>query len=187
MARPKLPKEEKKIKLRNMDTKFGAAETLKITLKKFKRKKEYSEGFITGYFHSYYNEYVIKPRLLEYIDKYENGLGSKALSEKFDNQLSLDTPKQQEFARDFLYDWYCKTVIGERVNDFFNQLVVTMGPRNWVVTWIGHGQLTREKMYSYFPNESEVILRFIEDSYDRWYDEAVIAASERYISSNSGF
>ena len=59
MARPKLPKEEKKIKLRNMDTKFGAAETLKITLKKFKRKKEYSEGFITGYFHSYYNEYVI--------------------------------------------------------------------------------------------------------------------------------
>ena len=51
--------------------------------------------------------------------------GSKEFYEKFDNQLSLDTPKQQDFARDFLYDWYCKTIIGEKVNEFFSQLVKT--------------------------------------------------------------
>jgi hypothetical protein len=173
--------------LSNMDTKFGAIQTLTTTLKKFKRKKQYSEKFVIGYFHSYYNDSVIKPRLLEYIGKYENGLNCKEFSENFDNQLSLDTPKQQEFARDFLYDWYCKTIIGEKVNEFFSQLVITMGPRNWVVTWIGHGQLTKEKMYRYFPNEPEIILRFISESYDKWYEEAVITASKRYINSNSGF
>jgi hypothetical protein len=168
-------------------SKYSATAGLKVILKKFGNKNKYSEDFITGYFHSYYNEYVIAPRVEKYLKNYQSGIKYQELSENFDKELSLDTYKQVEYAKDLLYKWYSENVINDKVKEFFKELVITMGPRNWVVSWIGHGPLTKEKMHKYFIGESEIIYEFIENAYDEWYAEAVVLASERYISSNSGF
>jgi hypothetical protein len=167
--------------------KYSATSGLNVILKKFGNKNKYSVEFITAYFHSYYNEYVIAPRVEKYLKNYQSGVKYKELSENFDKELSLDTYKQVEYAKELLYKWYSENVINDKVKEFFQELVITMGPRNWVVTWIGHGPLTKEKMHKYFIGESEIIYEFIENAYDEWYSEAVVAASERYISSNSGF
>lgn len=173
--------------LQNNSSKYSATEGLNVILKKFGNKNKYSVDFITGYFHSYYNEFVIGPRVEKYLKNYKSGVKYQELSENFDKQLSLDTYKQVEYAKELLYKWYSKNIINNKVNEFFQELVITMGPRNWVVSWIGHGLLTKEKMHKYFIGESEIIYEFIENAYDEWYANAVVAASERYISSNSGF
>jgi hypothetical protein len=172
--------------LNSVGDKYGATNGLQVMLKHFNRKKQYSPDFITAYFHSYYNEYIIRPRVERYIKNYQSGVKYKELSEKFDTQLSLDTYKQVEHAKTLLYEWYSKNVIQNKIQEFFQELVITMGTRNWVVTWIGRGPLTKEKMQNYFIGETEIIYEFIEKAYDDWYSEAVVAASERYISKNSG-
>lgn len=173
--------------LKDYGYKYSATEGLHKILKKFGNKNKYSDDFITSYFHSYYNEYIIGPRVEKYLKNYQSGIKYQELSENFDKELSLDTYKQVEYAKDLLYKWYSQNVINDKVQEFFRELVITMGPRNWLVTWIGHGPLTKEKMHKYFIGESEIIYEFIENAYDEWYANAVVAASERYISSNSGF
>lgn len=83
-------------------------------------------------------------------------------------------------------NWYKDTIIDEKINDLLSQLVVTLGPRNWKVTWIGHGELTRPKIESVFGNQSPSIYEYIMKRYDVWYDSAVEKASDRLISSNYG-
>jgi len=60
-----------------------------------------------------------------------------------------------------------------------SQLVITLGARNWVVTWIGHGPLSKATLLKNFMSESEVHHNFILDMYDKWYEDAVMQASER--------
>lgn len=179
-----LIKELDKINL-EMGVKIGAADLLKSLLTKFKRKHTYSENFIITQFHQYYNEKILLPRLIEYIDSYKEGIFSKEFHDNFKNKLNLDTIKQHEYAKDFLYNWYSDQVIGDKVRDLFSEFVITMGPRNWIVTWIGQGILDKNKLLKYFKNESEEILEYIVTAYDKWYEEAVITASERIMFNNS--
>jgi hypothetical protein len=150
------------------------------------RKQLYHEEFITNFFNDFYKEKYIIPTLNELISLYKEGDSSKSLIESLQSRIDYETDYQQKFATNWLNEWYSNTVIGDKLNDFFSQLIVTLGSKNWVVTWIGHGPLSQTKMLSNFAGESDFHTKYILSSYDKWYEEAVIEASERLVKKGWG-
>jgi hypothetical protein len=145
----------------------------------------YNGGFIENYFNDYYKETVIDPLLKKILKSFHVEAGSNALIETISERINFETPKIYQYALNYLNEWYANTVIGDKVKDFLSQLVITLGTRNWVVTWIGHGPLSREKLLSQFKDENECHHKFIVKMYDEWYETAVIDASERTLMRNN--
>lgn len=139
---------------------------------------EYHEDFIKNVFLEHYKETYFKSKLDEYIEKFNTDLGSIRLIEDYQDEFILEHHEIITYAKNYLNRWYSETVIGDKVKDLLSQLVITLGPRNWVVTWIGHGQLSKANLLKNFMNESSVHHQFIIDMYDKWYDKAIMEASE---------
>ena len=99
----------------------------------------------------------------------------------FQDEFILEHQQLITFAKEYLNNWYSETVIGGKIKDMLSQLVITLGPRNWVVTWIGHGPLSKATLLKNFITESEFHHQFILNMYDKWYEEAVMEASDRVI------
>jgi hypothetical protein len=124
-------------------------------------------------------------KVLHVVDHRVNGGGFKGLElssrllEDYQDEFILEHYQLIKYAKDDLNNWYAEKVIGGKVRDFLNQLVITLGPRNWIVTWIGHGPVSRAKILNNFINEGEFHHKFIIDMYDKWYEEAVIYASDK--------
>ena len=158
-------------------------EALKICNEKY--KLQYHEGFITSVFLDYYKDKFIIPKLDDYIKLFNAELGSKRLIDDFQDEFILEHHQLINFAKEYLNNWYSETVIGGKVKELLSQLVITLGPRNWVVTWIGHGPLSKATLLKNFINESTFHNQFILDMYDKWYEGAVIEASDRVIRNPS--
>ena len=152
-------------------------QVLKICTEKY--KYQYHEDFITSLFLDYYKDKFITPKLDKYIKTFNAELGSNRLIDDFQDEFILEHHKLITYAKEYLNNWYLETVIGGKVKDMLSQLVITLGARNWVVTWIGHGPLSKATLLKNFMNESEVHHNFILDMYDKWYEDAVMQASER--------
>jgi hypothetical protein len=162
----------------------GLAKTIKHFVKG-KRKKEYTESFITNYFNEFYKENFMRPLVIKLRDLFNVELGSTVLIKDLENRIENENPQQREYALNFLNEWYSETVIGKKLETFFNELVITLGPRNWIVTWVGHGALSREKLLRNFLHEDEYHHKYIMKMYDKWYELEVIEASERMMNRNS--
>lgn len=152
-------------------------EVLKTCTEKF--KFQYHEDFITSLFLDYYKDKFITPKLDKYIKSFNAELGSKRLIDDFQDEFILEHHQLITYAKEYLNNWYSDTVIGGKVKDMLSQLVITLGPRNWVVTWVGHGPLSKATLLKNFLTESEFHHQFILNMYDKWYEEAVMEASER--------
>lgn len=166
----------------------GFVKISESVLKQFADTQKYNRGFVLEYLSDYYNQAVLLPKLekhIQYLKKVDSDRLSfdKAITD-FENELKFEGFQQREYANEYLLTWYKDTVIDEKINDLFSQLVVTLGPRNWKVTWIGHGELTRPKIESIFGSQSPSIYEYIMKRYDVWYDGAVERASERLMSKN---
>ena len=140
---------------------------------------EYHEEFVTNLFLDYYKDKHLIPKLENYKNLFNTELGSSRLIEDYQDEFILEHYQLIKYAKKDLNDWYAEKVIGGKVRDFLNQLVITLGPRNWIVTWIGHGPVSRAKILNNFINEGEFHHKFIIDMYDKWYEEAVIYASDK--------
>ena len=120
----------------------------------------------------------------ESIDEYLNGLDTVANSNELINNSPLNVEIENEKILKpnlkVLNEWYHERFIREKLDDFFNELVITLGPNNWRVTWIGHGELTKDKIL-YYLREDKYHLSYITQRYDEWYSNAIIEASERYM------
>lgn len=162
----------------------------KKIFKKFSDTTKYNKGFVLEYFSDYYNETILIPKLELHVEYLRNIQTNKLSFDKtiadFENQLKFEGFKQQEFVREYLLKWYKDTVIDEKIDDLFSQLVITLGSRNWKVTWVGHGELNRPKIESIFGNQSPSIYSYIMKRYDEWYDTAISIAAEKLISENFG-
>jgi hypothetical protein len=128
---------------------------------------------------------VINPLLKNIQEKFRPEDGSNVLVNSISERITFETYTIYQYALKELNEWYANTVITDKMNDFLNQLVITLGTRNWVVTWVGHGPLSREKILSQFKEENEYHHKFIVDMYDEWYEIAVIDASERTLLRNN--
>lgn len=174
--------------VKKQDLRKGFVKISESVLKKFADTQKYNKGFVLEYLSDYYNQAILLPKLekhIEYLKMVDSERLSfdKAISD-FETELKFEGFQQREFANEYLMTWYKDTVIDEKINDLFSQLVVTLGPRNWKVTWIGHGELTRPKIESIFGSQSPSIYEYIMKRYDVWYDGAVERASERLMNNN---
>lgn len=173
--------------LENMDGTRGSGMCLNECLRHFKGNETFGEAFVTNNFNSYYNEKFIMPKVSEYVKQVNLEKGSKLMIDEFIESLNDETFIQKDKATKALHDWYSEKVIGDKVRSFLTQLVMTLGKRNWQVTWIGHGPITRNQFLSQFKDESDFHHDFIMMTYDDWYDTKVIEASERMmLRSSSG-
>jgi hypothetical protein len=158
--------------------------------KRFPNEYVYNKGFMIDYASDYYNEKVLIPKLETHIEYLKNINVEKLSYDKtisdFETQMKFEGFKQQEFVRQYLLTWYKDTVIDKKINKLLSELVITLGPRNWIVTWIGHGELTRPKIESTFGSQSPSIYEYIMTRYDKWYEIAVEQAADRLISKNYG-
>lgn len=143
-----------------------------------KTKGKYNTGFIKSYFYEYHKIKNINPRLNDYVKNINN-------SNEIVNIIADDLEYEPSFIRDYvltyLNDWYCQSILGEKIQDLFRQFVVTLGKQNWKVTWVGHGEVTREKIKQHFPDESEPILKIIFEKYSNWYQEEITDSCERML------
>ena len=154
----------------------------KIT-KKFYLK--YHETFLSNTFNEYYFNKYLLPKIEEYKENFNESKGSLKLILDFERELLGENYKITEMVKNHLNNWYADKYIGAKVKDFLSQLVITLGARNWIVTWIGHGQVSKNKILNLFKDENEFHHEYILNMYDNWYDEAVIDASERAMKHQS--
>lgn len=174
--------------LETLDMTEGSVKLLFKSINRFSHghdKGLYNVTFIENYFNDYYKENVIDPQLKNILKTFVPESGSNTLIETISDKINYETTTIYQYALKFLNEWYANTVIGGKMKDFLTQLVITLGTRNWVVTWIGHGPLSREKILSQFKDENEYHHKFIVDMYDEWYELAVIEASERTLMRNN--
>lgn len=143
---------------------------------------EYSKTFITNLFLDEYKDKIIIPILDDYKLNIDGETGSLVMISRLEQILDGEEEKLVEFSKDYLNHWYSETMIGEKVRDFLSQLVITLGAKNWVVTWIGHGPVTKEKLLNQFSNENTYVYELIIQMYEKWYDENIIEASEKIMN-----
>ena len=159
------------------------SEVLKTCTEKY--KFQYHEDFITSLFLDYYKDKHITPKLDKYIKGFNSELGSKRLIDDFQDEFILEHHQLITYAKEYLNKWYSDTVIGGKVRDLLSQLVITLGPRNWVVTWVGHGPISKATLLKNFIVESDFHHQFILDMYEKWYEEAVMEASDRVMRNST--
>jgi hypothetical protein len=63
-----------------------------------------------------------------------------------------------------------------------SQLVITLGANNWVVTWIGHGQITESNIIEKF-GQNQYHTSIIMSKYRSWYNNSIIDASTKVMEN----
>lgn len=147
-------------------------------IKHFKDKKTYEEGFIKNVFYNYHKQHNITPKLYELTKRIQN---SNQIIEIVSEKMEFEPSIIRDFVLEYLNDWYSTSILGEKITNFFRQFVVTLGPTNWKVTWIGHGEITQAMIRQEFRDESEHQLKIVFSKYHKWYEEEIIQASERML------
>ena len=99
--------------------------------------------------------------------------------ELVNDKLEFDTEKARDYAFSYINDWYSDEILGQQITELFREFVITLGERNWKITWIGHGPVTKEKIEAHFKDETDFQKKLIMMKFNQWYEEAVIDASER--------
>lgn len=149
-------------------------------------KYEFHHEFITNVFIEYYKDKHILHKLENYVSTFDTNFGSIKMMNDFQDEFILEHEKIISFAKEYLNNWYSETVIGSKVKDLLSQLVLTLGSRNWVVTWIGHGPFSKRILLEKFINENAYHHNYILTMYGKWYEDAVIEASEKAMNRNIG-
>ena len=147
-------------------------------VKHFKRKKTYEEGFIKNVFYNYHKIHNITPKLNDLTKNIQN---SNQIMDIVSEQMEFEPSIIRDFVLEYLNDWYSTSILGGKITNFFRQFVVTLGPRNWKVTWVGHGEVTQAMIRQEFSNESEHQLKIVFSKYHKWYEEEIIQASQRML------
>jgi hypothetical protein len=153
---------------------------------KLEDETKYSMYFVETTFNDYYkNEYLAKI-LVGYAKRLdENGADPEKIYGELLNELHKETNKIQDYSLDYIGDEVFENFIDKKLTEFFSELVITLGKYNWLVTWIGHGKLTEEKLLSQFTKFGERYEHRIINKYDLWYSEAIIEASERHLTKRA--
>lgn len=143
----------------------------------------YFKEDIEAQFNKKYSGFIINE-----IDKYLTTINKDEVkSDEFINNFHYSLDNETELHRHdnakILKDWYNVNVLNDRLIPFFNELIVTMGATDWLVTWIGHGRLTEEKLLNNFRDEKDYSANYIKQRYEDWYSEKIIEVSERYIKN----
>ena len=127
-----------------LDGTLGSNILGEIVMTHFASDNEFHHNFVANYFNDYYSKKFMQPIIDSYLKKFDRRKFSGDLTDQFLESLVTESMYQYEYAIKYLNQWYVDEVLEDKVNDFLNQLVVTLGRTNWMVTWIGHGPVTND-------------------------------------------
>ena len=168
----------------SLDYNLGSVKALEETIKYFKGEKSntFSDTFITKIIVNQFQCYLL-PKLTEYLTEDKIIKGSRLILLDFMDEYhcSHHIEPVQNFISNHIMEWYGDNLVLAKVNDLLSQLVITLGTRNWVVTWIGHGPLSKAAFLKQFSGELEVFEKYILKRFDEWYGDEVINSSERLL------
>lgn len=125
----------------------------------------------------------LKIKLDGYLGSLDRNVTSLDLINNF-NLCVLEDDTMVEYCTKYLNEWYSVNVLNDKVDMFLKELVITLGRTDWLVTWVGHGKITKDKLLSHFMKEDKYHEKYILHKYDEWYEAEVIEASEKAMKNN---
>lgn len=130
---------------------------------------------------------VYKTKLKIKLDGYLGGLDHNLTSLDLINNFNkgvLEDDAMVEYYTKYLNEWYSVNVLNDKVDMFLRELVITLGRTDWLVTWVGHGKITKDKLLLHFMKEDKYHEKYIMYKYDIWYEQEVIETSEKVMKNN---
>lgn len=86
-----------------------------------------------------------------------------------------------ELGEKYFFKYYNNTYLDANIKKFLSELVVYLGTMNWVVFWVGHGEVTNTNKLHELMDEAKCYQPKIIEEYDKWYDNAVVEYSTKII------
>jgi hypothetical protein len=146
-------------------------------------KGKFDISFIRAHFFDYHKKTNINPVLDDISSKLTKDEDIDVIVERF----KLTEPREiTNYISEYLISNYMLRFVNDKLVDFLRQLVMTPGARgwDWKVTWIGHGEVNRDKVRLHFETESESIIKLIMVKYKEWFDNEAYEASVRLTERN---
>lgn len=162
-------------------TKKGSQELFEDLVTYFNQsanKGKFDNSFIKAQFFDHHKKTNIIPILDEMALKLKKSEEIDTIVEKY----KLTEPREiTNYINEYLISNYMVRFVNDKLTDFLRQLVVTPGARgwDWKVTWIGHGEVNRDKLRLHFDDASETILKLIFAKYKEWFETETYEASVR--------
>jgi len=168
--------------LESLDMSIGSVACLEKVLDNYSSDMKYGffKGKIIKDFNNHYSMFFFAS-----INDYISNNKGNVLDELLDgikDRLELETETYKHEGEKIIKEWYRVNVLDDKLIPFFRELVITLGKSDWVVTWIGHGPFTIEKLLNEFKDEKRYNEKYVIERYEQWFSEEVISASERYLT-----
>jgi hypothetical protein len=150
-------------------------------LSELELSKKYDRPFIVQIFEDYYFNYVLKYKLKNFIkETYEDKKTcSSDLIRLASPILTEETPTIIEKAEAMINEWYFENVFSKKIELFFKEAKLVLGPTNWMVIHPYYGKLNTDKLSKHFPEETIYQTSVLNKQYDDWYNEKILEVSEK--------
>lgn len=125
----------------------------------------------------YTNTNVFMYELFTVIHKESEGSTSISLIEKCVASLSGTNRYHDSFIKKVVDEWYYKAVFEPKMIGFFNKCILVLGTSDWDLKHEILGVI--RDVGKFFKDETHFQLERLGAYYDKWYDDAVIIASEK--------
>jgi hypothetical protein len=166
--------------LESMDMGLGSIISLEKILSDYEGDVKLFNQYIIDTFNNHYDRHL-SVIVVEYLSKFSEDTTLQEFLDGFEPRLNTETELHRYGSSKLIKDWYRVNILDDKLIPLFREFVITMGDKDWKVTWIGHGPLTEEKLLSQFQDEKKYNREYILQRYEDWFAEEVIDASERYL------
>lgn len=166
--------------LESLDMSLGSVVSLEKILSDYKGDTELFNQVIVDRFNNHYDRHL-SVLVMEYVSKFGEEATLQEFLDGFEPRLTTETELHRHGSTRLIKDWYRVNILDDKLIPLFREFVITMGAKDWIVTWVGHGPLTEEKLLSQFTDEHRYNKDYILQRYEDWFAEEVIDASERYL------
>jgi hypothetical protein len=142
--------------------------------------KKYDKPFVEQVFEDYYFNYILKNKIKKFIvEKYEEKTCSSDLIRLALELLNGETPSIVEKSEAMINEWYFENVFSKKIDFFFKEAKLVLGPTNWMVIHPYYGKLNTDKLSKHFPEETIYQTSVLNKQYDDWYNEKILEVSEK--------
>ena len=143
--------------------------------------KKYDRPFTVQTFEDYYFNYVLKHKVKEFIDETyeEKKTSSSDLIRLASVMFSGETPSIIEKGEAVINEWYFENVFSKKIDSFFKEAKLVLGPTNWMVIHPYYGKINTDKLSKNFPEETLYQTSILNKQYDNWYNEKILEVSEK--------
>lgn len=162
--------------LSSMDLSLGSHVLYNEIISNEEIVKKYDSKFLLEKFLEYY-----KPKNI-------NEMLNNFSTEEYDNSSSLisltlgNLPKEIDAINKEIENtinlWYYNNVFKNKLDKFFNESTLVLGPRSWLVKHSLYGVFEEQKIASFFKDETNFQKNMIKEQYDVWYEKEIYIVSE---------